>query len=429
MSSMASSFFGPLKDGWTSKRLKYLATLNDEVLPEGTDPALRIEYVEISDVSLTNGIERTTALDFDAAPSRARRRVKRGDVLVSTVRTYLKAIAAVPEAQDNLVASTGFCVVRPRAELAPRFAGWVAKSEPFVSDIVSRSVGVSYPAIKPSEVGVLEVPVPNCDEQKRIADFLDERTARIDGLIEKKERLLKLLAEKRQALITRAVTKGLDPTAPMKPSGIDWLGDIPAHWDVLPLRRAALHVKTGRTPSTIGNDYFDGGSISWFTPGDFSQSLTLSGSARKVTPDALADGTVPEFPPGSVLLVSIGATLGKVGVAEELCSSNQQINSIEVASTLSCRYLAHFLSTHEEVVRVSSNANTLGILNQDKTKALLIPRLPIAEQVSIVDHADREAERLDFVAKRVVQSVGFLRQLRASLITAAVTGQLDPEVL
>jgi type I restriction enzyme, S subunit len=221
---------------WPTKRLKFCASYNDEVLPESTDDFEPIQYIEISDVSLVGGIEKSTLMLFHEAPSRARRRVRGGDILVSTVRTYLKAIAAVNEAPGNLIASTGFCVVRPKDELDASYAGWVAKSEEFVDEVVSRSVGVSYPAINASQLVNIEIPLPPLDIQKRIAAFLDQRTAQIDGLIEKKRELLNRLAEKRQAIITEAVTKGLNPAAPMKDSGIDWVGQIPAHWEIWPLK-------------------------------------------------------------------------------------------------------------------------------------------------------------------------------------------------
>ena len=224
-------------EDWTSKRLKYMATYNDEALPESTAELLEIDYVEISGVSLTGGIEEINRMRFHEAPSRARRKVRSGDILISTVRTYLRAIASIEDAPDNLIASTGFCVVRPSEEVDSGFLGWAVKSELFISEVVAQSVGISYPAINASKLVTIEVPLPPLDTQQRIAQFLDDKTARIDALIEKKRALLDRLAEKRQALITRAVTKGLNPNAPMKSSGIDWLGDIPAHWETGNIRR------------------------------------------------------------------------------------------------------------------------------------------------------------------------------------------------
>lgn len=220
----------PLPADWSSKRLKYVATYNDEVLSESTDEETEIDYVEISGVSLSRGIETIERTTFGQAPSRARRKVRSGDILISTVRTYLRAIAKVDKASNDLIASTGFCVVRPTDEVDSGFLGWAAKSEPFVSEVVARSVGVSYPAINASELATIEMPLPPHETQRRIARFLDEKTARIDDLIWKltgagpdsgyqkvqsgsdDKNVLGLLMEYRSALITAAVTGQLFTT-------------------------------------------------------------------------------------------------------------------------------------------------------------------------------------------------------------------------
>ena len=195
-----------LPQDWSAKRLKYLATYNDEVLVESTDEAKEIDYVEISGVSLSHGIEEIERMSFGQAPSRARRKVRSGDILISTVRTYLRAIARVDEASPDLIASTGFCVVRPNDDVDNGFLGWAAKSEPFVSEVVARSVGVSYPAINASELVTIYMPLPPLDTQRRIARFLDEKTAQIAGLIDRIWDSVACLEEYRSALITAAVT-------------------------------------------------------------------------------------------------------------------------------------------------------------------------------------------------------------------------------
>ena len=194
-----------LPQDWSSKRLKHIATYNDEVLAESTDEEKEIDYVEISGVSLSDGIEEIERTSFGRAPSRARRKVRSGDILISTVRTYLRAIARVDEASPDLVASTGFCVVRPNEEVDSGFLGWVAKSEAFVAEVVARSVGVSYPAINASDLVTICVPLAPLGTQRRIAGFLDERTAEIDGLIERIRDSVARLEEYRSAQITAAV--------------------------------------------------------------------------------------------------------------------------------------------------------------------------------------------------------------------------------
>jgi len=224
-------WLGDVPGHWNISPLKFSASCNDTVLPDSTDGDYEIEYVEISDVNEISGITGSTSYKFADAPSRARRMLQDGDVLVSTVRTYLRAIAPVVAPPENLIASTGFAVVRPRKGILDgAFLGYMLRAEWWISEVIARSVGVSYPAINASDLIGLNVPVPAWHEQTQIARFLDHETARIDALIEEQQRLIELLKEKRQAVISHAVTKGLDPTAPMKESEISYLDKSPIHW-------------------------------------------------------------------------------------------------------------------------------------------------------------------------------------------------------
>lgn len=202
-------WLGDIPEGWEVVPVKAVATCNDEVLAEGTDPLTALEYVEISGVDANYGIVETTETTFGAAPSRARRIVRNGDVLISTVRTYLRAIAQVVEATPNLVASTGFAVLRPKSVLSS-FLGQVCRSEYFIAEVIARSVGVSYPAINASQIMALPVPLPPLSEQQAIAAFLDRETAKLDTLTEAATSAITLLQERRAALISAAVTGKID---------------------------------------------------------------------------------------------------------------------------------------------------------------------------------------------------------------------------
>jgi hypothetical protein len=193
---------------WPSTRQQYLVPLkhtcrmNPEVLAESTDPDFEMEYIDIGNVSLEHGIGQLQAFRFHAAPSRARKIVRTGDTLISTVRTYLKAIAYIEEDHTNWIASTGFAILRPDVGIDPRFLYRVAQAHPFVEAVVASSTGVSYPAINPSTLGSIEIPLPDLATQQSIADFLDRETARIDQLIEKKQHLIELINEKGTAIST-----------------------------------------------------------------------------------------------------------------------------------------------------------------------------------------------------------------------------------
>jgi len=214
-----------IPEHWAIKRIKNVATHNDDALDEKTDPDFEIDYVDISSVTLTGGVEKSEVMLFEKAPSRARRRVQDGDIIVSTVRTYLKAIAPICKPPENMIVSTGFAVIRPKETLHSGFAGYLLQSNGFVGEVVANSVGVSYPAINASDLVRIEAVEPPFDEQAIIARFLDFKVAQIDSLIrsmggsveteknEKKKSMVSLLQEYRSALITNAVTGKIDVRA------------------------------------------------------------------------------------------------------------------------------------------------------------------------------------------------------------------------
>lgn len=172
-------------------------------------------------------------------------------------------------------------------------------------------------------------PVPPPDEMRAIAAFLDKKCAAIDEAVRIKQAQIALLQERRQILIQQAVTRGLNPDAPLKDSGIDWIGEIPAHWEVKRIQDVAKSVNTGRTPpSSATADYYDEGTIPWYTPSDVLETGEFASSARLITQTAVSHGHVDIYPPDSVYFIGIGGTLGKANVSRVQASCNQQFNVI-----------------------------------------------------------------------------------------------------
>ena len=409
---------------WVTKRLKYLASYNDEVLPESTDEEAEIDYVEISGVSLSRGVEKIDRMTFGQAPSRARRKVRSGDVLISTVRTYLQAIAMVDNASPNLIASTGFCVVRPNEEVDSGFLGWATKSAPFVSEVVSRSIGVSYPAINASELVTIELPFPSPDTQRRIARFLDEKTSRIDGLIEKKRELLDRLAEKRQALITRAVTKGLNVDAPMKRSGIEWLGDIPAHWETRGLTKCTNRVDyRGATPEKSSSGVFlvtakniKNGQIDYEASKEYIPEETYEYVMRRGKPKLGEVLFTTEAPLGEIARVD----LTSIALAQRIIKFSTALED------LTNDYLAYWMYSsafRADVVSRATGSTALGI-KASKIVELRCLLPPKHEQAEISGFLDRDASTRNDAVAEIRVSIERLTEYRAALIAAAVTGQI-----
>lgn len=210
MKNSGVEWLGKVPEGWEVKRLKYIATCNDEILPETTDEDYSFQYVDISSVSLIEGIQCMESMTFEKAPSRARRIARKGDCIVSTVRTYLKAIAPIMFDIENLIVSTGFAVIRPSDEMAPDFVKYYVQSTGFIDDVCAKSVGVSYPAINPSTLVCIYCAFPPLQEQRAIAEYLDVQCAAMDSQRKNLEKSIELLREYRASLITHAVTGKID---------------------------------------------------------------------------------------------------------------------------------------------------------------------------------------------------------------------------
>ena len=420
-------WLGEVPEHWQEKPLKTITSINDEVLPESLSPDYEIEYVDIGSVSLANGIEKTEAMPFGDAPSRARRIPRDGDVLVSTVRTYLKAIAPVVNPPLNLVASTGFAVVRPRHELEPGFLKYALQEEHFIQQVISRSTGVSYPAINASDVAKISLNLPGSSEQLAIATFLDHETAKIDALIAEQQRLIELLQEKRQAVISHAVTKGLNPDAPMKDSGVEWLGEVPEHWDVKSCRNIAS-IGRGASPRPAGDSrYFGGDFIPWVTVAEITKdcSMGLCSTEQYLTEEGAANSTV--FSSGTVIYSNSGATLGVPKILKIDCCANDGVVGFRgLDLSLRPEFLYHFLWQLTDSIREwAKQGQGQPNLNTDIIKSIKIPLPPLEEQVDILRKLDEDLFVFDSLVSEADKAQLLLGERRSALISAAVTGQID----
>lgn len=209
MKDSGNLWVGFIPKGWSFKCLKYLTTCNDDVLPESTDKNYEIEYVEVGDVSELEGIKSTTTVCFGDSASRARRLVRSGDIIISTVRTYLRAIASITNPPKNLVVSTGFAVIRPQ-HIDQDFAKYALSSEYFMAEVVSRSTGISYPAINSSELVNIKIAVPPLEEQRILAAYLNKKFDSLNRLMKRAQDSISLLREHRASLISASVTGKID---------------------------------------------------------------------------------------------------------------------------------------------------------------------------------------------------------------------------
>ncbi len=264
--------------------------------------------------------------------------------------------------------------------------------------------------------------LPPLSEQDAIVRYLDTATSEIDKAIAMQQKMIDLLNERKQIIIQNAVTKGLDENVEMKESGVEWIGRIPKHWEVLKLKRCAI-IKTGTTPPTSNLKYFENGDIPWFTPGDIND-MNLHLSSKTITKKAIEDNVGRLFPAKSIYFVGIGATVGKVASCDFEASSNQQINAIMCNDRLDYKFATYCLLMEQRIIRETTNFVTLPILNQSSTGLINIVVPPKSEQQQIVTYLDSKMQRFDTAITNCQHQITLLQERKQIIINEVVTGKV-----
>ena len=314
---------GKVPAHWEVRRLKSWLGINELVLSEDTDPEHTLDYLDIGLVDAGRLTARPEQIRFRNSPSRARRVVRSGDTLVSTVRTYLKAVWHADDPGADLIASTGFAVLTPRRGTLPRFVSYVCQSDPFTNRVTAESVGIAYPAISETKLGTFEVWVPPLPEQAAIVRFLDHADRRIRRYICAKQQLIALLEEQTQALIFEAATGRIDvrtgrPYPDYEDTDVKWLGAVPAHWEVMRVKHVS-RVLRGAFTHRPRNDpsLYDG-------PYPFIQTGEVTGADKRISSyrQTLNDRglAVSRMFPAGTLVMAIAANIGDVAILDfEAC--------------------------------------------------------------------------------------------------------------
>lgn len=267
---------------------------------------------------------------------------------------------------------------------------------------------------------------PPAAEQASIAAFLDRETAKIDELVCGQRRLMELLKEKRLSVISHAVTKGLNPDASLKPSGVDGLGNIPAHWEVRKMKWAAM-MESGHTPDKKIPEYWEGGTIPWVSLNDTGYLRDhdyISETAYQVSEAGIANSSARILPSRAVIF-SRDATIGRCAITTRPMAVSQHFIAWICGPTIIPEYLLLRLrSMTQELDRLATGA-TLKTIGMPDVRTIVTPIPPVAEQIAILEWVSTEVNMLDLLMGEVQRAVDLLRERRSALISAAVTGQID----
>ena len=420
------SWLGKVPAHWEVQRLKSWVDVNEFVLSEDTDPEYTFEYLDIASVATGRLTAKPERIRFGNSPSRARRVVRPGDTIVSTVRTYLKAVWHAEHPGDELIASTGFAVLTPRRGTFPRFVNYFCQSDPFTNRVTAEAVGIAYPAIAETRLGTFDVCIPPYPEQAAIVRFLDHADRRIRRYIRAKQKLITLLEEQKQAIIHEAVTGQIDvrtgrPYPAYKDAGVEWLGRVPAHWDVWRSKR----VFRPRTELARPDDSQLSATQAYgvIAQADYEEKIR-----RKVTKilrhlNQRRHVEVDDF------VISMRSFQGGLERAWESGCIRSSYIVLQAATTrLIVGYFGHLFKSAGYIGALQSTANFIRDgqdLNFENFCRVNLPVPPRGEQQEIAQTLDREQSHVRSMIERSRQQIDLLREYRTRLIADVVTGKLD----
>jgi len=355
-------------------------------------------------------------------------RLEIGDIVFSRVGSIGRIALCTEQERGWLISGQTLRLRMCNPKLDSKFSLYAFSSSAVLTFVDLQSVGSTRGSINTDILRNMPLPIPPLPEQHAIAAFLDRETARIDALIEKKERQIKLLEEKRAALISHAVTKGLDPDVPMKESGVEWLGEIPEGWQVIRIGFVAK-VGNGSTPSRTNLDYWSDGDIPWLTSGKINEGV-IKTADEFVTTKAMTECHLPKVSANSVLvaITGEGKTRGMSALLKETATISQHLAYITgFDNRVTAEFLRLYLmSQYNELRRASAGGgSTRAAITCEFLRyyPAIVP--PVDEQRRITGYIDEETNSIDSLIGKVQTSIGFLREYRTALISAAVTGKID----
>ncbi|WP_275723909.1 restriction endonuclease subunit S [Vibrio furnissii] len=432
-----NNYFGiDLPEHWDEKRLGYLASNDKNAFvdgPFGSDLKTNdykedgIPLIQLNNIRDGKHILRNFKYVTEQKKNELSRHIARPrDIVLAKMAEPVARSAIVSEQFDEYVIVADCVKMTPDSQkIDLNFLNWAINSEVVKTQAELVSTGTTRIRISLGELKKLKVPYPSHDEQTKIANFLDHETAKIDTLIEKQQQLIKLLKEKRQAVISHAVTKGLNPQAPMKDSGVEWLGEVPEHWGVGKLGYYS-RVINGSTPSKVNQSYWDKREVPWLSSGSVNQ-YNITTASDYISEKALKECSVELLPVGTLVMGMIGQgkTRGMSAITHIEATINQNLAAIIPDNRLDSEYGHLVLQAAYNEIRECARGGNQAALNCELISNFKVTVPSIDEQKQIVVDTNAKLNRFDQIIKKTMDFVEHSQERRTALISAAVTGKID----
>lgn len=323
------------------------------------------------------------------------------------------------KAKNGLLCST--CALISPKNVDKQYFWFLSKSlQDYLKDMTN---GMGVPHVDSEELKNLDVIIPPVSEQKAIVDYLDKKCASIEGIIATQERRIALLNELKQSIITEAVTNGINPEVPLRDTGIDWIGQIPEHWEVMKVAHVFNFIGSGTTPSTDMKEYYDENGFNWLQTGDLNDSY-IEETSKHVTSYAIDKCNLKTYPIGSLVIAMYGATVGKLGLLKIPTTVNQACCVLPFSSLVNPKFSFYsFLAAKQYLISLSVGGGQPNI-SQDTIMRHKLPVPSIEEQQQIVEFIDKKCVNIDSALDKAKREIELLREYKQSVITEAVTGKI-----
>ena len=351
--------------------------------------------------------------------------IKWGDVLFPTSGETIEDIgkSAVNLIRVQVVCGGDVIIFRPTIPLEPKFAGYSLDCHSAQTQKSLMGRGITIMHIYSAQLKYFWLPLPPLSEQRAIVRYLDHVDRRIRRYIDAKQKLIDLLEEEKQAIINQAVTRGLDPNVRLKPSGVEWLGDVPEHWEVAPLNRVSAILRGKFTHRPRNDPSLYDGPYPFIQTGDVaSASKMIMGYKQTLNEQGLAVSTM--FPSGT-LVMTIAANIGDVAILDFNSCFPDSIVGIIPSKNICRDHLYYLFRAMKRELMREAPVNTQGNLNVGRIGSRKVVLPPFPEQIAIVDYLDKATSEIDSAITRARRQIELLQEYRTRLIADVVTGKLD----
>lgn len=349
--------------------------------------------------------------------------VKEGDMICNKLLAWMGAIGV---SHYQGVTSPAYDILRPIKSCNTDYYHFLFRTKKYLQQFKIRSRGIMDMRLRLyfDQFGQIPVPVPPRVEQDQIVAYLRAQDAHIARFIKAKRELIGLLTEQKLRIIDHAVTRGLDTSVALKPSGIEWLGDLPEHWDARKLKFVTRRIAGGSTPKSDEPRYW-GGDVVWVTPKDVSKTNSLNGSLRTITREGLRSCSTTLVPSGSIVITS-RAPVGNVAIAGvELCTNQGCKAIVPATEVMITDYLFLLLLRMKERLQVLANGTTFAEIGTSVLANEFVPLPPVSEQVTICRWIEDECSPVNEAIARAEEEIKLIREYRDRQIADVVTGQVD----